>query len=243
MSARKAGRSSCEREETAGMAHRLLTLGTLAVLDESGRALDFPHGKPLALLIRLVVGPEPPTRRDLVHLLWSRSTMERGLQSVRQALWLIRKSLGEDVLESNDTVRLAPGALTSDVSDLERALEQGRIADAAALWRGAFLHRFAVADAPEWDRWVDSVHDDLSRRLANAVFSEAQRYRDASDVPGARRAMERAVEIAPFEPRYRGGEGAGGSPAGGGSAGRAECPGAPERAGGRAPGGPGVGSR
>ena len=185
------------------MAHRLLTLGTLAVLDELGRPLDFPHGKPLAVLIRLLVGPEPPTRRDLVHLLWSRSTMERGLQSVRQALWLIRKAFGEDVLESNETVRLAPGAFTSDVSDLEHALEEGRIADAAALWRGAFLHRFAVADAPEWDRWVDSVHDDLSRRLASAVFSDAQRHRDASDVPGARRAMERAVEIAPFEPRYR----------------------------------------
>ena len=95
-------------------AHRLLTLGTLRVVDRSAQRLDFPAGKPLALLVRLAIGPEPPTRRELVQLLWSRSTVDRGLQSVRQALWLIRKTLGDDVLEADGIVRLRPGAVTSE---------------------------------------------------------------------------------------------------------------------------------
>ena len=129
--------------------------------------------------------------------------MERGLQSVRQALWLLRKALGEDFLEASETVRINPGVLTSDVADLKQALAEDRVGDAAALWNGPFLHRFAVADAPEWDRWVESVHEDLSGRLSSALFASAAGRRDSGDAAGARRALERAVEVSPYEPRYR----------------------------------------
>ena len=96
---------------------RLLTLGRLEIRSDSG-PVDFPAGKPLGVLIRLAIGPEPPTRRELVQLFWPRSTEHRGLQSVRQAIWLIRKTLGDVILETDGTLELRPDVLTSDVVDL-----------------------------------------------------------------------------------------------------------------------------
>jgi DNA-binding SARP family transcriptional activator len=95
-------------------AHRLLTLGTLQVIDASGQPIDFPAGKPLALLIRLVVGPAAPTRRELAQLLWSRSSPERGLQSVRQALWLIRRTIGDCVVETEGHLTLRTDCIAND---------------------------------------------------------------------------------------------------------------------------------
>jgi hypothetical protein len=78
-------------------------LGPPLIVDtRSGAIIDFPAGKTLALLTYLVVNNAPPLRDQLYHLLWADSPRDRGLQSVRQALWLIRHTFGEAALSGRD---------------------------------------------------------------------------------------------------------------------------------------------
>ena len=59
--------------------------------------MDFPIRKPMALLSYLVLEGGEVRRDELAQLLWPGSAPDRARHSVRQAIWLIRRKLGEDV--------------------------------------------------------------------------------------------------------------------------------------------------
>lgn len=93
----------------------LRTLGSPRVETRDGDPVAFPEGKPLALLVYLAVERRPVRRSELAHLLWPGSTRDRGFQSLRQALWVIRKTLGEEVVQGTDPVEVSREALVTDL--------------------------------------------------------------------------------------------------------------------------------
>lgn len=180
----------------------LQTMGNLAVNSKTG-VVDFPIGKPLALLVRLVCCAEAPTRRELCQLLWPRATPERALQSVRQALWLIRRSLGDVIITDGERVIVDSALISSDLDRFNEALAEGRLDEANGLWQGPFADRLVLSDAAQWDHWVDEIREDMSSRLAAAAHDRAIREQGEGNAVAARRWLERTVQVAPEKAEYR----------------------------------------
>ncbi|UCC83466.1 MAG: winged helix-turn-helix domain-containing protein, partial [Gemmatimonadota bacterium] len=141
-------------------------------------------------------------RRDtLINLFWGEVDLDRARNSLRQSLHHLRRSLGEDVLvgRGDDEVGLAEGAFWCDVAAFESALTDARREEALELYRGGLLEGFFVADAPEYERWLDGRRAELRGKAAAAAWELAEAAESARDTTGARGWARRALELSPLE--------------------------------------------
>ncbi len=151
---------------------RLRLLGEPQI-EETGTDRTLPLGKPFALLAYLSVREKPQSRDHLREIFWWNVAPENGRQSLRQALWTIRKSLGDGVFSSVDPVSVDPSFLSSDVGDFRRSLAEGRISDARALRTGAFLEDFAITSARPFKIWAEETREELDRLYGLALQASA----------------------------------------------------------------------
>ena len=140
-------------------------LGGFEARPESGSSLTFRTQKAQALLAYLAVPPGQAHRRDkLAALLWGAMRDEQARASLRQALYDLRKNLGDAagaLRTEGDTVLLDPTAVDLDVmkftgiagEETPEALEQ-----AALLYRGDFLDGFTVDEEP-FETWLLEERD------------------------------------------------------------------------------------
>jgi predicted ATPase/DNA-binding SARP family transcriptional activator len=114
-----------------------LILGPLEV-HADGRALDLGGPKQRALLAALLLDANRVVAFDrLVRALWDDEPPETAQKALQIHVSNLRKVLGRDRVETQSAgylVRVAEGEL--DVQQFERLREEGRHADALALWRG-----------------------------------------------------------------------------------------------------------
>jgi DNA-binding SARP family transcriptional activator len=186
------------------MTYLLRTLGSTALYqhtDAGERHVPMP-AKLLALLIFLARGgPGRFLRRDLLlALLWPDLDDSHGRASLRQALTGLRKQLGPDALITGgeDEVGLAPGAVTCDATEFERACEATAFTAASSLYQGGFLVGFHAAGlAPEFAQWVDEERVRLHRMAVAAAWGESDDAERAGRGAEAVRLARRAVELAP----------------------------------------------
>lgn len=139
----------------------------------TGRAA---YRRRIALLAILAAARGRPVGRErLIGLLWPEQPADSARHALSEALYVLRKELGEATFVSHgDEVALNPGHATSDLDDFERELEAGRAEEAVRLYRGPFLDGFYVSDAPDFDRWVDAERDRLARARARALQALAE---------------------------------------------------------------------
>ena len=132
----------------------LSLLGPWSAALRPGSALVLPGRKPQALLAYLALSPGPPQpRARLMTLLWGEQEERLAGQSLRRALYLIRRALGaaEDLLISaGDTVGLEAGAIDVDVREFERLAavdDPDGLEQALVLYRGELLEGLDVGSA------------------------------------------------------------------------------------------------
>ncbi len=120
----------------------------------------------LAVLALLALAPARRLSRDkVIAYLWPESEADRARNLLNVATYNLRASLGEAaLLSTGDDLELNGDILSVDVTEFEVALQQGDYARAAAMYRAPFLDGFFLADAPEFERWVDAAR----KRLADA---------------------------------------------------------------------------
>jgi TolB-like protein/DNA-binding SARP family transcriptional activator len=149
-----------------------------------GRAL---RGHRLALLsVLAAAGGQPITRDKLIALLWPDSDTERARHLLSHSIYLLRQSLGEDVvLAAGDGVRLNPERLHSDVREFADALERGDHERAVALYRGPFLDGFFLTDAPEFERWAEAERTRFGRGYAQGLEALAEASQARGDLTAA----------------------------------------------------------
>src|SRR5688572_21670222 len=131
--------------------------GFMARLD-SGPAVALPTRKAQALLAYLSLPPGRAHPRDkLAALLWGSIRQESARGSLRQALFAIRKAIGESVLSVDGTnVTLVADIVDVDATVFAEAVSIGSpdaLARAADLYKGDLLAGLAVDEAP-WEEWL-----------------------------------------------------------------------------------------
>jgi tetratricopeptide (TPR) repeat protein len=178
-------------------------LGTLSVqfaAPEAGGAV-VAQPKRFALLAYLALArPHGWQRRDaIVAMFWPESTQERARRALRDAIYVLRRELGEGVIEGrgSEEVRLAP-AMHVDVHAFETALATGDVEGALGWYRGDLLAAFHLNDLPEFGQWIDQERDRL-RRLALQAARRVRDQRAGADPAAALAFAERAKELSDGE--------------------------------------------
>lgn len=164
-----------------------IRINLLTAPDEDGgneEAPSLPGGKPLALLVYLVHHPHGVPRDELARLLWPDRLARRARGSLRQALWTIRKHLGDDIFTVQDPVQLAPGRVATDIEKLLVLIEDGRLAEAVELWSAAPFRFFPDPGSRAWSRWAEELRHVTERRFGRALLDEGRRTM-GRDGPGA----------------------------------------------------------
>jgi DNA-binding SARP family transcriptional activator len=144
--------------------YRLALVGRFQ-LSRSDGPVELPNRKLAALLAYLAcTAPEPQSREKLATLAWGSHFGAQARLNLRQAVFRLRRTLGEDALISDgDDVSLAPSVLDCDVARLKTLIREGSRASLAAavdLYRGRFLSDVSI---PE-EAWADWVTGERQRR-------------------------------------------------------------------------------
>jgi serine/threonine-protein kinase len=170
---------------------RLRALGALDLRGSEDQELRVLLAQPkrAALLAYLALAtPRGLHRRDtLLALFWPEHDTEHARNALSQAVHFLRRSLGAEVLvaANGDGLGLDWRDFWCDATAFEEALEAGRSVDAIELYRGDLLEGFHVADAPDFERWLDTERARLGDRYGKALESIAAEreasgdYRDA----------------------------------------------------------------
>jgi DNA-binding SARP family transcriptional activator len=168
---------------------RIQTLGGLKVL-HGGRDLARLSRQPTRAALLVYLAVERDVTRDVVlGTLWSALAPDRARHALNQALYLLRKQLGDEWLAvDGDRLRVTE-ALTVDALEFEERVRAGRFEEALPLYVGAFLDGWYLRDTPEFEHWTDRVRLRLSR-----LHGDARRAR-LSELRGEGRTAE-ALELA-----------------------------------------------
>jgi DNA-binding SARP family transcriptional activator len=109
-------------------------------------------------------------RARLDALFWPEVDDSRARHNLRDTIHSVRSSLGKDSLVSRgDSLHLNPSILSSDVQEFEEALVDGRLNEAAALYRGPLLAGFQSGGSRVFEQWIDEERDRLSREYLETV--------------------------------------------------------------------------
>lgn len=182
----------------------LRVLGTLEVQLPDAGGNDDIHArpKPLALLVYLTLArPRGFHMQDqLLALFWPESDTSRALLSLRQAVHVLRRALGDAVVVRRGRTELgvAPTLIASDVQRFEDAITAGDHAGALALYQGELLPAFHVPEAPEFERWLSAERARLKALAIGAVCAQLKSCRDANDDAAGDWAV-RWAEMEPLE--------------------------------------------
>ena len=119
-------------------------------------------------------------------LFWPEDNAEQARHALRQSVYFLRRALGAKAIVSrgDEELAVAPDQVRCDAWAFEAALDQGRPADAVALYRGELLAGFHISAAPDFERWLDEERGRLRQRAGEAELG-------AGSSAGARRRCRR----------------------------------------------------
>jgi DNA-binding SARP family transcriptional activator/TolB-like protein len=181
----------------------LRTLGSLE-LNQDGKQVDAVLRQPkrLALLAYLAIStPRRFHRRDaLLGLFWPELDQSHARAALRRALYFIRQAMGDDAIvgRGDEEVAIAENSF-SDVAEFERALSAGDFVAALEHYRGDLLEGFYIAQAPEFERWLDQERSRLRDRAVGAVKALTDDAERRKDVAAAATWATRLAGLAPFD--------------------------------------------
>jgi DNA-binding SARP family transcriptional activator len=150
----------------------LSLLGSLVLSGPDG-VVDLPGRKLTALLTYLAcTAPQPQPREKLAALFWGSRFDAQAKQSLRQALFRLRKVLGEEALESDaETVSLNAAIVRCDVNRFEALIRKGdreALKAASELYRGHLVDEIAIGEEG-WSEWLAGERARLLELALGAV--------------------------------------------------------------------------
>ncbi len=184
-------------------------LGDYRVALDGQPVSDLPYDKVRALLAYLTVEADHTHRREtLAGLLWPDVPDQAARRNLSQALYKLRQSINDANAEppflivTSQTVQFNPQSdYQLDVADFIRGLASDDVAAqqrAVALYSGAFLHGFLLADSEAFEEWTLLQRESLHRRALDALTRLAEHSLKAGDLTGAQGFAERQLQLDPW---------------------------------------------
>jgi len=183
------------------------TLGTLDLRRADGSELHSLLAQPkrVALLTYLcVASPRGFHRRDtLLGLFWPNVDQTHARTSLRNALHVLRHSLGENAFHSRGDEEVAVNfdVIWCDAVTFDERVASHDVDGGLDLYRGDFLTGFFLDDVPSFERWVESERTRLRASAAQAARVAAERHEAERDLTEAVSLARRAVDLAATDER------------------------------------------
>jgi DNA-binding SARP family transcriptional activator len=170
-----------------------------------GKVVRTDTRKATALLALLAVSDQPQRRATLAAFLWPEADDQKARAALRRTLSVLRTALGDRWLDvAGETITLDATGLQVDVREFRRTLRDGRLADAASLYRGEFLEGFSLRDSASFDDWQSAQADTLRAEYADALAKLAATATAAGDDVMAIAHLRRRLVLDPLhEPAHR----------------------------------------
>src|SRR5262245_31846776 len=151
---------------------RVSVLARFALIGSEG-PVDLPSKKLACLLAYLAcTAPVPQPREKLATLLWGSFFEAQARQNLRQALFRLRRSLGEDALIGiGEEIALAPGIVDCDAVRLQALIREGSrasLAEAVGLYKDRLLADVAIPEEA-WADWLASEQQRLEAMTLDAL--------------------------------------------------------------------------
>ncbi|EIG63523.1 adenylate/guanylate cyclase family protein,transcriptional regulatory protein,putative transcriptional regulator [Bradyrhizobium sp. WSM1253] len=176
----------------------LSLLGRFELTGPDG-VVDLPSKKLAGLLAYLAcMAPRQQSREKLAALLWGSHFDAQAKQNLRQALFRLRKVLGQDTLESDgELVSLNAAVIQSDVGRFESLVREGSrdaLGAAADLYQGQLVEDVIVGEEG-WNEWLAGERDRLLELALGAMISLGEQELTAGRGERALKAGQRAVAL------------------------------------------------
>lgn len=144
--------------------------------EQNQQALPDVADKAVVLLAFLALSGSPQPRERLLGLLWAESAEEAARKNLRNTLWRIRRSLGSELLVSQDERLALAAGVWVDVQEFERLTPSSPQA-AVTLYQGPLLDGLALSGAPEWELWLTSERERLAQLYLRALGAMVNLHR------------------------------------------------------------------
>jgi len=179
----------------------LRTLGPVEILvdgDEAPRELRWR--KNLALLLYLARSPGGRRSREhLIGLLWGDKPDSAARHSLNEALRVIRRTVGDEALESiGDQVGLSGESVSLDLDAFEAAISERRPEEAAVLVRGSWMEGFVVTDSIPFEDWLSAERQHWNRLGTTVLQEQGANALARGDEAAARESARRALAVDPY---------------------------------------------
>ena len=176
----------------------LSLLGRFELTGPDG-VVDLPSKKLAGLLAYLAcAAPRPQPREKLMALLWGSHFDAQAKQNLRQALFRLRKVLGQDALESEgEVVSLDAAAIGCDVGRFEALVREGSreaLGAAADLYRGRLIDDVTVGEEG-WNEWLAGERERLLELALGAMMGLGEQELAAGRAERALKAGQRAIAL------------------------------------------------
>ena len=185
------------------MPTRLLLFGApgLIRVPEDGDVEALQPKRAAVLAYLAVARPGRLHRRDsLLAMFWPEHSAERGRNALSKMIHHLGRALPPGaILTRGDQVGIDGEHLWCDVTEFERALEDGRAEDALTLYRGDLLQGFHITGSPDFDHWSDAERGRLRRLAVAAAWALASDAEQNGDGARATKLARLAVGWAPTD--------------------------------------------
>jgi len=183
------------------------TLGTVELRAADGRELSSLLSQPkrIAVLAYLCIAqPSGFQRRDtLMGLFWPDSDQEHARASLRRALHVLRRALGDDAILSRGDEEIAVNfeRIFCDATEFASMVKANRLEEALEIYRGNLLAGFFIDDAKEFEEWLQSQRTRLQVAAARAAFALSEQLESSGNVEAALIWLRRNIELADTDER------------------------------------------
>lgn len=190
-----------KNENTPPISLSLLGVPQLKV-DE--HLVRLPYLKAEVLFYYLAVTSQPHSRAALAALLWSKSPEPQARNSLRNAVYSVRKGLAQanPLLVERDTIYLNPAMVQLDLAQFQTILEHPPdttiLAKTLALWRGPFLDGLHLPDTPAFEEWLVEQRLKYEALYCQGLFDLSQRFTADKHLPQAQQTIEKLLAIDPL---------------------------------------------
>jgi Tol biopolymer transport system component/DNA-binding SARP family transcriptional activator len=181
----------------------LRILGEIRLQSDNGVQLDALLRQPKRLaLLAYLASPCPGTwhRRDmLLALFWPELDTSHARTSLRNSLYVLRQSLGDDVLRNrgDEEISIDPAKMKTDLTTVWDALRRGDPEAALSEHRGELLPGLFPQDSEGFQRWLDLERTRLKVALSTAGTARIDELERDGNLPQALAVTRRVMDIQP----------------------------------------------